>query len=280
MPNVLMLAAALAAQDPVALPDSAVIDLAPAANGVAYQLYVHTPPGYAESIRDYPAIYLLDAEYSFPLAVAIADHLTARGQMTPAVLVGVAYPDKTVRGYRANRSRDYTPTHVPDGGYGPEFQAESGGAAAFRDAFADAIIPFVEERYRVVANTRGLVGHSYGGVFAATTLLSRPDLFDRIISVSPSLWYDDGYAFALEAETRGDALGDDTRIYFAVGSFEEQQGVHLMVSEMRRFADALDARDDPRLTVAGADIFDNETHASIFPTALSTGLRKLYPPGE
>lgn len=261
---------------PFTLPATEVRTLPTAANGIDYEIYVHASPACTPE-APCPAIYMLDAEYSFGLAALIADHLEQRGQLQPLVLVALAYQDKTQ--YRLNRSRDYTPIFSPDGGYGVQYQRLSGGGPAFLDVIADEIIPYVEASYPVTPAHRGLVGHSYGGLFASYVLLHRPDLFDRYLIVSPSYWYDTDYIFRLEAEPRP-PLSRPTQAYFSVGSWEEQpENGHAMVSDLERLTDLLSAREDPNLELK-ADVEDDQTHASIFPIALSDGLRAMFWPED
>ncbi len=59
-------------------------------------------------------------------------------------------------------------------------------------------IPFIEKNYSV--NTeRALYGHSYGGLFGAYALLHKPELFQKIMLGSPSLFYDNEVLFKDEA---------------------------------------------------------------------------------
>ncbi len=258
-----------------AIPGSAVHVLPTAANGVDYELYMRASDA-CTAETPCTAVYMLDAEYSFGLASLIAEHLEARGQLAPLVLVAIAYQDKSQ--YRLNRTRDYTPLHWPEGGYGEEAQTVSGGGPAFLDVLANEIIPFVEANAPASSAHRGLIGHSYGGLFATYALLEERELFDRALIVSPSYWYADGWIFAREAETHERALGRESWAYLAVGSWEEQpENGRAMVSDLERMGDILQARDDANLALE-VRVFEDETHASIFPAALSTGLRRLFSP--
>jgi predicted alpha/beta superfamily hydrolase len=252
----------------VTLPRTEVRHLRSTESGVAYKLYVSLPREYEASEQRYPVVYLLDADYSFALARNIVEHLSDRGHLTPAIVVGIAYdgPDR----YRLNRTRDYTPTHVPTGGYGPEYQRVSGGGPAFQRFLVDDLVPFVDDTYRA-APERVLVGHSYGGLFATWTALTRPGPFHGFVIVSPSLWYDGGMIFGVKrawADTHDDL---PLRIYMSVGS-REVNGQRNMPGDLRRMARALEARSYPGLRLRW-DVAADETHNSIFPRALSNGLR-------
>ena len=253
---------------PVFLPNTEQRVLHSAANGVSYELYVSLPTGYDTSSAQYPVVYLLDADYSFAIARNIVQHLSDRHHLTQAVVVGIAYDGPLA--YRRNRTRDYTPTHVPTGGYGPEYQIVSGGGPAFRRFIADELIPFVAREYRVT-DKRVLVGHSYGGLFTTWVALTDPRLFAGYVIVSPSLWYDDHLLFGVE-RSRAEAAGDlPARIYLAVGSHEVNDSID-MVGDLTRFARTLERRHYSDLTLRW-NVDQDETHNSIFPRALSDGLR-------
>lgn len=265
---------------PFVLPFTTVLPLRSAVNGVDYALYVRTPATYAANpAKRYPVIVTLDADYSFPICAVHLEHLADRMNQAPeAILVSVAYPgaypDRDA--YRASRTRDYTPFHFPTGGYGPEFQKGSGGGPKFLRMLIEEALPLVERTWRTLPGERTLVGHSYGGLFAAWVLQQHPDAFNRYLMVSPSLWYADKWMLTSpEARPRG-PLGRRTFAYIAVGSWEQQPQIGgYMVAEARRFSEMLAARADPNLEVKFRE-FEDETHASIFPAAFSTGIRHLF----
>ena len=257
---------------PLTLPRTEVRTLRSAANGVEYRLYVSLPPSYAGGTKRYPLVVLLDADYSFALARNIAQHLSDRGDLTELILVGVAYagPDR----YRLHRTRDYTPTFVADGGYGPEYQKVSGGAPRFRDFLSSELLPLVDRSYRTLPGARALVGHSYGGLFGSFVLFTQPELFDRYLLVSPSLWYDRYVALRLEREFRSRSAALPVRLYLAVGD-REHNGSRSMVRDLDGFAAQIAAHRYGGLVLRHQTL-DDETHNSVFPRALSNGLRFLF----
>lgn len=250
---------------PVTLPDTQQRSLKSGVNGVSYKLYVSLPAAYDGSAERYPVVYLLDADYSFAITRNIVEHLSERGQLPAAIIVGIAYDGPPQ--YRLNRTRDYTPSHVPAGG---EHQAVSGGGPLFHRFIAEELIPFIAREYRAAA-PRVLVGHSYGGLFAAWVALRDPKLFDGYVVVSPSLWYDDHLMFSEERRLAAASRDLPARIYLAVGS-REINGQRDMVADLRRFAAVLGQRNYPGLRLRWS-VEDDETHNSIFPSALSDGLR-------
>lgn len=253
--------------------DTRIMPVPVAKNGQEYELYTWVAP---ECTRAHPcpAVYMMDAEYSFGVAVPIIEHLVQRHQMPPLILLSIAYRDKSQ--YRRNRTRDYTPWHTDTGGYGPAYQKVSGGGPAFLDVIEQQIIPMVESKLPVDKSERGYVGHSYGGLFGDFALQAKPGLFTRILLVSPSLWYDAGKMFEREERLSDTKMPKPVRVWIGVGSYEEQPENHrAMVSDARRMVNALNARKDPNLQAQFRE-FADETHASIFPAAFSTGMRHLW----
>jgi predicted alpha/beta superfamily hydrolase len=207
----------------------------------------------------------------------VVEHLVDRGDLPELVLVGVGYVGSDTRhSYRLHRSRDYTPAFSKEGGYGPAYQKQSGGGPRFVEFIADELIPAIEETYRGDGE-RVLVGHSYGGLFAAWTMLSRPELFRRYLVVSPSLWYKDHMMldFAkLYVKSHTELIAD---AFFTVGDREVNERWN-MPADLENFYVTLT---DKPLSVFRSELFiwEGETHNSVFPAALTRGLRFFWPRG-
>ena len=261
----LALASACFAQEPYRLPGAEEARL-----GADHRVLIGLPRGYEKSTRRYPLLITTDADYCFPLVYRTAKFLADHDELEPVVVVGLDYVGVSEQGYgpiyKHARTRDYTPTHVADVGYGPEASRDSGGADRFLDFVQRELLPWLGARYRVDLADVGHVGYSFGGLLDAYALLTRPGLFQRAIVVSPSLWYDGGHVFRLK--TKGPL---HAKIYWAIG--EREEGERRMVSDMRRFVARLPAGVTSKVWVA-----PEETHHSVFPGAAMRGLRWLYAP--
>ncbi len=238
-----------------------------------YKLYISLPKGYKESQKPYPVVYLLDADYSFAIAKNIADHLSELNNLAELIIVGIAYEDPAE--YRLNRTRDYTPTRSLIGGYGPEYQKYSGGGEKFKAFIRDELVPFIDANYHTTAE-RTLVGHSYGGLFGGWVAFTTPELFSSYILVSPSLWYDNRLMFRLEERFAVGRKDKElpVKLFLSVGSREINSQSN-MVEDLEKFYDQITARSYSSLATQ-IIIFDDETHNSIFPAALTRGLRYIY----
>jgi predicted alpha/beta superfamily hydrolase len=242
-------------------------------NGIDYKLYISYPQSYKDSVgKKYPVLYLLDADYSFAIAKNIVDHLSERNHIREMIIVGIAYtgPNK----YREHRTRDYTPTRSEEPAV--SFQAiqnrYSGGGSQFSSFLETELIPYVDENFRTT-DFRAITGHSYGGLFSSWILLTKPQLFRGYIIVSPSLWYDDHLLFRAE-EKLSTYRGDAIKSYFSVGD-REINNTWNMPKDLKDFINILQAKGLDYLELK-TDLGDNQTHNSIFPSALSNGLRFVF----
>jgi uncharacterized protein len=279
----LILAVALASElpalaKPYALPNTEVIAHRSKQTGANYQLFVALPSDYRTSKKTYPVVYMLDADYSFALVRNIVQHFVEREDLPPMILVAIAYPGAAAdrATYRMNRTRDYTPDYAPDGGYGAEYQKVSGGGPKFRAFLATELIPLIERRYRADAQDRTIIGHSYGGLFGTYVLLTQPALFKRYVIVSPSLWYSNRIALTMEEAAAAAGTKPNARVFFAVGSFENQPAVNrAMVDDLTELVGKLKSRNNKNL-ILRYRIYDGETHNSVFPGAVTRGLLSVF----
>jgi predicted alpha/beta superfamily hydrolase len=258
---------------PYTLPNTQVFEMHSKQTGGDYQILVATPPNYPEPGKRYPVVYALDADYSFALTRNVIQHFVEREDLPPMILVAIAYPgaatDRDL--YKLTRTRDYTPIFVRTGGYGLEFQKVSGGAPKFKAFLASELFPFIERKFAADPHDRTIVGHSYGGLFATYLLLTEPSMYKRYVIVSPSLWYSERIAFQMEdaASARGEPA--NANVFFAVGALENPA----MPNDLTDFYNRLKGRNRPGLKLT-LKVFEDERHDSVFPVAVTRGLRTVF----
>ena len=260
------------------LPHTEVRTLSSEITGVDYVLYISLPRNYNTAGERYPVVYTLDADYAFALTHNIVEHFVDRRNLPPMMVVSIAYPgaSQDIPVYRRNRTRDYTPTHTLEGGYGPAFQKYSGGGEKFREFIAQELQPFTEKNYYADPRDRTFVGHSYGGLFGSFVLISKPEMFQRYILVSPSLWYDNKVIFEMENKFAAQRDNLHARVFLGVGSYENQpQHGRAMVDDLMALEAALNAHNYSDLHI-NSHVFPDETHNSVFPSALTRGLRVVF----
>jgi predicted alpha/beta superfamily hydrolase len=142
-------------------------------------ILVRTPPGYEANKRAYPVLYLTDGDTHLAHTSSTIEFLARNGRMSEMIVVGIPNTD---------RARDLTPVKAT--GPGAAQFPTGGGADNFLKFIETELIPEIEKTYRVQPY-RVLAGHSLGGLFAIHALISRPELFNAYIAVSPSLQWSD-----------------------------------------------------------------------------------------
>ena len=273
------------AVEPYTVPNTQVRQLQSSSNNAIYRLYIATPADYATSGKSYPVVYMLDADYSFALTRNIVQHFAERSKLPEMILVAIAYPGAAgdMEIYQSNRKRDYTPSASMAIGFsgsalaqshGEDGQNGQGGAEAFRSFIAAQVVPFIEAHFPV-SKDRTFIGHSYGGLFGTYVLLTDPDLFNRYVIVSPSLWFDNGLMLRIEGQ-QGLRRSTQAQAYFAIGSRETQATTGApMVQQLKQFTKTLEAQRNSGLRVT-LDVREGETHESIFPGAVTRGLETVF----
>ena len=236
-------------------------------NGIKYNLYISLPKQYAFNNKSYPIIYLLDADYSFALTKQISEHLSDRKRINDSIIIGIAYANPNE--YKKNRTRDYTPSHVHSGGYGPEYQKYSGGAESFYRFLSTELIPYLHQTYRINPNST-FIGHSYGGLFGTYLLLYHPGLFNHYIIVSPSLWYDNQLILKAAQRRHNFNLPQKTQACFMIGD-QENKGDYQMINDLKLLNKTILNKPHRNLSIFFSMINDMD-HDTIFPAALSQGL--------
>lgn len=248
----------------VSLPGTEHRTLTSAKIGQRYDLLVSLPNGYATSGQSYPVLYILDG-WHFPLMAFLQNNNVYSKRMRPVIMVNVSYgstPD-----VMALRARDFTPTKTSR-------EAASGGAAAFLDFLEHEVIPFVDRTYRTIPSDRGLLGHSYGGLFAIYALEQRPALFQRIVAASPALSWDNRLLFAA-ARRQLRSLPSPVRLDLSVGDEDELGFAKDTIAFAKLLDDLKPAGLDYRFT-----LYRGENHNSVRLVSFPAGLYWAYRPGR
>jgi hypothetical protein len=242
----------------------------------------------------YAALYVSDANGYFGAAVDIIRGMQLASHLPPLLVVGIGYRLGAIAETVPIRNRDFA--HSTDAGVAellPE-GTTMGGAAAMLECIRSELMPWVAARYPVDPTDATFFGHSLGGLFGSYALLSAPDTFRRYLIGSPSLWWNYGDIFEIEAEYARTHDDLAAQAFFGVGADETQDGrvrslANLsekeqaegtsryidMVADTQRMIDLLESRGYPGLTIESA-VFPDEFHVTVAPLILSRGLRSLF----
>jgi predicted alpha/beta superfamily hydrolase len=210
----------------------------------------------------------MDGDKSSGMAKDIVDWLSWRLEIPELVVVAISHGG-TMSDWWQERSRDYTPW--PDrGGVWGEWPV-AGGGEVFKQFLQAELFPFIEERYRVRDDDRAVAGISAGGLFAMYTLFTTPHMFRRYLAAGPALIWDHEHMW--ECEETFAATHDTLQaiVFTAVGQLDQSQ----IIDPWERFNGRVIGRGYEELTWK-TDVFAGETHISVWPAALSRGLREVY----
>lgn len=227
-------------------------------------ILVSTPPGYDQGSQRYPVLYMTDGGQHLTHTRGTVDFLAQNGLMPQLIIVGVNNTDRT---------RDLTPTHAvitEDDGTERDFPT-SGGASKFLDFFSDELFAYVEDQYRTMP-FRIFSGHSFGGLFALNTYLTRPDLFHGVLALSPSLMWDDELPLRQARSFFADRDEVNATLFVAMGNEEEGDP---RPNRLDRFEEALKGAQAEGFEWEVKRIPD-ESHGSVVLRAQYWGLLKVF----
>ncbi|EJN04389.1 alpha/beta hydrolase-fold protein [Phyllobacterium sp. YR531] len=249
-------------------------------SGREYEVFVSLPPKYNEQAkRRYPVLYITDADYGFPLIRSITKRINLDGPVTgDFILVGLSYA-KGDDGMTSRR-RDYTPAPRNEANAAA---ALSGGGPAYQKYLRNAVLPFVDGKFRTDPSQRLFMGHSYGALLGTQILLSEPSLFNSYILGSPSYWYDDHIMFDLEKEYAKSNRDLSANVFMYMGGYETLKSGDArynrskdMVKDMAAFEERLKSRNYPNLHVQSVTL-PNENHLTVFPAGFTKGIIEMLP---
>ena len=129
------------------------------------KVWVYTPPGYADSVAEYPMLILQDGQWGVgPLQIPqIADALIKHQRMQPIIIAMVQSGDQ----------KDRIKTFVSNDKHYAFLVSE--------------LLPFLQTQYRIDSTDLGIGGVAVGAIAAAHAALKNPSVFSHLILLSPPL---------------------------------------------------------------------------------------------
>ena len=226
-------------------------------------ILVRVPAGYETNKVRYPVLYMTDGNAHINHTGSTVEFLARNGRMSEMIVVGITNTDRT---------RDLSPTHVTTtvGGGNTALQfPTSGGADKFLKFIETELIPDIEKRYRVQPY-RILAGHSLGGMFAVYTMVSKPELFNAYVAVSPALHWDNQVVVKRAEDFFKTRKEFPATLFMTIGNEPGpiDDGFHQLKQVL--------AKNQTKDFVWEAQQMDDEDHGSIVLRSHYYGMRKVY----
>jgi len=158
---------------------------------------VYLPRGYRRfSRRRYPVLYLQDGQNVFDAATSFsgvewgvdeaAERLIKENLIEPLIVVAVANTGE-------QRIDEYAPTRGVIDAKAKRKKRSKGLARKYGHFLMDELKPYIDRKYRTNpgAEFTGLGGSSLGGLVTFAIGILYPQVFGRLMVMSPSIWWDD-----------------------------------------------------------------------------------------
>jgi predicted alpha/beta superfamily hydrolase len=175
------------------------------------RIYIHVPElDSADRNKPWPVLYLLDGENHFHILSAYIEYLRHWQVIPPIIVVGIVSVD---------RVKDLTPTNslTNFSGKVDSNYKTSGGNEPFFDFIQQELMPYIEGNYKT-SGFKIFAGHSFGGLTAINCMLTRPEMFDAYIAISPSLWFSNKYALRLAEQKLPSLSRRGKTFFYSVGN--------------------------------------------------------------
>lgn len=228
-------------------------------------LLISTPLNYQGTSEPYPVLYMTDGGDHLIHLRGTVNFLARNGLMPEVIIVGITSTNQ--------RTRDLTPT--------PAFTLDakgtkvnvpnSGGANGFLDFFEKELFPYIESNYRT-APFRIFAGHSFGGLLALHTMVTRPDCFHAYIAASPSLDWDGDYPLRTVMEFFKGRKDFRRTLYVTMGDEEAGQPRPTHFDRLRSTLSRVKAEGFSWDSKA----LPEESHGSVVLLSYYWGLRKVF----
>ena len=217
-------------------------------------IVVHLPSGYEKNKSSYPVLYITDGEIHTTHTSGTVDYLAKFRLIPEMIVVGVVNTD---------RNRDLRPTPIDK-----QQEGIIEGADRFLNFISEEVIPMIDNNYRTLSY-KIFSGTSYGGLFGINAFLTRPNIFDAIIAISPSLYWDNQIM-----QKKANSLFSEKKVngnlYITIA--KEQP---IMIESFNNFLSVL--KNNPTNKVKwGAKIFKEETHNTTVLIGQYYAIREIF----
>ena len=213
-------------------------------------LRIYLPPGYGDSKKHYPVLYMHDAQNLFDAATSFvgewgvdeALNELAKSDGLELIVVGIDNGGE----HRNTELSPWENEHLgkPEGEEYARFLVE-------------VVKPYIDKTYRTLPERKhtAIMGSSLGGLISHYAIYTYPEVYSKAGIFSPSYWVSD----KVFKYTRKNPVPKDARLYLIVGE-EEGPGMYENMEKMYAF---LQAEGHPKTHVFG-EVYPGQGHNEAF----------------
>ncbi len=234
-----------------------------------YIIQISLPLGYSLSEKSFPVLYVLDGDKAFGITKGIADWLMIGKEIKDIIVVGISY-GHGLSEWWFNRARDYT--HCNDTIVARGRFKNAGGADNFLEFMQNELFPEVNKNYKTNPDSSFICGSSFGGMFCTYVLFKKPEMFRGYIIAAPTLMWNDRSLLKLEIEYSGNHKELNKTVFIADGTHSDPVWTNNPTSE---FISNVKNHNYTGLVFIPQN-YEDETHISVFPSALTSGLKTMF----
>jgi hypothetical protein len=195
--------------------------------------------------------------------------------MEEVILVGLSVKEDE-DAWNKQRSIDYTPSIYDKekmkvsmkSGTVDLGKETTGGAAEFIRFMKSAVFDEIESTYNIDKETRGILGHSFGGLFGYYCLIKHTEMFKNYLLISPSIWWNKS-EFVITDNIK--KIKRDVNVYLVVGKAES----NMLINPIRKIAAELEEIKNERNRIESKE-YEGMDHHSILPTGIYEGIGMIY----
>lgn len=182
------------------------------------KIWVYLPCSYSEGHKNYPVLYLQDAQNLFDAETSFAGEWrvdeTLDSLGVDIIVIGIEHGNE-------KRIAELTPFAHPE--------YKGGNAANYLNFITKTLKPFIDKKFRTIPEAKGtfIGGSSLGGLMSFYAIFQQPEIFGKALVFSPSFWFtEDIFDFA---ETINPEILEDVELYLRAGEKESETMIPLMI---------------------------------------------------
>lgn len=242
--------------------------------GGSFELLITLPPAYQPE-KEYKILYYLDAYWLKDLVMGCYRIKTLSSDMEEVILVGILSVG-TEKDWHKQRNMDFTPSvydiskmklKIEFGGVTLD-ESTTGGGENFMQFLKNRVIPTVEKEFKVDANTRGILGHSFGGLLAFYSFVNHNELFANYILLAPAIWWNESEIFQDKTSLLSQK---EAKMFIAMGTGE----INMLKIPLGDLTEELKSQENKNLEMIFKK-YENATHNSVIPQGIYDGIEMIY----